>query len=329
MSPILPPIQEEIELKPGRLLNPIEPLWLGEEPQTGTLAWRLYQKGRSVDNYGNEHDWIGDIEEKTQEIEDSLFSWYEIGLKAWKIKLCLAWRNIAKSFRQFCEDYLGVTASAINNKIRATRVVSQLISLGFQRLPQSQSVAHELCSLPLSLLDLTWQKIIELYQDHEITLEKVKAMIPGTPKEPETRSMRISVDLYESLREFAARAQQSPTRFLNGLISHYIGQNNDDDRISAPEEDQSSSQGSGLEGGNKEGRDYPPETISHEAEPATEDCDPDDQGQGSEPGGVQPNNSRSTDQKSDLDRPETRSPALSPMLSLAQILPNLTTGGSP
>ena len=38
---------------------------------------------------------------------------------SWKIKLCKGWRKRYTSFKQFCENAIGKTSSAVNNWIRS------------------------------------------------------------------------------------------------------------------------------------------------------------------------------------------------------------------
>jgi hypothetical protein len=296
------------------MLDPIEPIfYLSDPPEPNTLAERLYFKALDISERDDEYEWIEDIDSVTKEIQDGLYSWYEIGLKAWKVKLYRSWRDICKSFRQYCEEKIGVTVSALNGKIRAARVINLLIADGFTRFPNSQSVAQALSIVPIADLSVVWQKIINRYPDHEISLERVKAMIPGATKEPQTKGVRLSLDLYDSLREAAAQAQLSPQRLLNQIVSYYLGDKADvDERVRDQEENPTFSEEPGMGSDYEAGGDNPPEIISEEAQPDAIDCDSDDQGTRSEQWSLQPDYPRFAAQKSDLVTYPGRSPVRSP-----------------
>jgi hypothetical protein len=168
-------------------------------------------------------------------IKKNLTSWYEIGLISWKIKLCKAWRKRYTSFKQFCENAIGKTSSAVNNWIRAARVMSQLISAGCDRLPMNPSIALELSKFSESDLLESWRSICDTYQDHELTLDKVKAHLENPCQRPNSKKINISLESWEKLREKAAESGISPSKLLEELIDSLLPDEEDDpSQVAAP-----------------------------------------------------------------------------------------------
>jgi len=155
-------------------------------------------------------------------IKKNLTSWYEIGLISWKIKLCKAWRKRYTSFKQFCENAIGKTSSAVNNWIRAARVMSQLISADCRRLPMNASIALELSKFSEDDLISAWRDICGTYQDHELTLDKVKAHLEDPFVKPNFKKINISIESWKLLREKAAESGMLPSQLLEELIQSML-----------------------------------------------------------------------------------------------------------
>ncbi|MCZ8249736.1 hypothetical protein [Microcystis sp. LE19-195.1E] len=167
-------IQEDWPVKPGHCLNPFEPLFGSDIPES-ELGRSLYDMAISIEEAYGLGELLDELPDLVLGIKRNLTSWYEIGLISWKIKLCKAWRKRYASFKQFCENAIGKTSSAVNNWIRAARVMSQLISAGCDRLPMNASIALELSKFGENDLLEAWRDICDTYADHELTLDKVKA----------------------------------------------------------------------------------------------------------------------------------------------------------
>ncbi len=277
------PIQEDAELKPGYCLNPFEPLWLGSSPGEGIGA-DLYAIARKIDDDRNDFDWLSDFDEETAKIKQSLFAWYEIALKTWKIKLFKAWKGQFTSFREWCETALGCTVASINSKIRAARVLSQLIGLGFERIPASPSVALELSKVDWETLGDTWRDICDRYADHEITAEKVASvMADPLGEKPKLKQIRIPAEQWEQLRGVAAAGGLSPSRLLQKLLADYLGESDGTEaiaeRISTAEPDQKNSEGEPVGDHNPQGQDDAPDLLPDDSNGKTHGNDPDAQGQ--------------------------------------------------
>lgn len=223
-----PIIQEGIESRPGYCEDPLLPLWESGVDPDDEVANYLVRIAQEIDQSGSECDWIGDLQHHIQTIKQDTFAWYAIALRVWKIKLFSAYKSQYKSFQQFCENALGCSSSSMNNKIRAARVVSQLISWGFERLPKTPGICTELVKLPIESLFDTWRDILTKFSDHQITAEKVRGIIEDPMgRQPETKRIFIPAAYYERAKEQAAIANTSPQAFINSLLENYLGGNDD------------------------------------------------------------------------------------------------------
>jgi len=227
-------IQEDWPVKPGHCLNPFEPLFGADTPES-ELGRSLYDMAISIEEAYGLGELIDELPDLVLGIKRNLTSWYEIGLISWKIKLCKGWRKRYTSFKQFCENAIGKTSSAVNNWIRAARVMSHLISAGCDRLPMNASIALELSKFSESDLLDAWRDICETYADHELTLDKVKAHLENPYQRlPNSKKVNIPIELWEKLREKAAESGISPSKLLEELIESLLPDEDDSSRDTVP-----------------------------------------------------------------------------------------------
>lgn len=231
-------IQEDWPVKPGHCLNPFEPL-LGSDIPESELGRSLYNMAISIEEAYGLGELIDELPDLVLGIKRNLTSWYEIGLISWKIKLCKAWRKRYTSFKQFCENAIGKTSSAVNNWIRAARVMSQLISAGCERLPMNPSIALELSKFGENDLLDAWRDICQTYADHELTLDKVRNHLENpNQSQPNFKKVNIPIKSWEKLREKAAESGISPSKLLEELIESLLPDENDEDTVPPNENDE-------------------------------------------------------------------------------------------
>lgn len=259
-------VQEGRELKPGYTEDPFEPLlqvdWelLEENPFAKELASLALEIQNEL---GNEHDWIANLGNHGQHIKNRLFSWYEVALYAFKVKIQKAYRKEHRSFRDWCQTALGCTVAAINAKIRAARALSHLIAQGFTRLPQSATVAHELAKLTPDEMAIAWARITQQFADHEIKATTIVEFLsdPLTKEQPQFKKANIDFSLYQKLRETAATGGISPQKLLNQILASYF----DDERLPISEETLPPVPSEPVADGNPEGQHLSQSHLSDQA----------------------------------------------------------------
>jgi hypothetical protein len=207
----------------------------GSDIPESELGRSLYDLAISIEEAYGLGELIDELPDLVLGIKRNLASWYEIGLISWKIKLCKGWRKRYTSFKQFCENAIGKTSSAVNNWIRAARVMSQLISAGCDRLPLNASIALELSKFSETDLLEAWRDICDTYADHELTLDKVKAHLENPYQRlPNSKKVNIPIELWERLREKAAESGISPSKLLEELIESLLPDDDDPNRDTVP-----------------------------------------------------------------------------------------------
>lgn len=246
-------VQEDWPVKPGHCLNPFEPLFGSDIPEN-ELGRSLYDMAISIEEAYGLGELTDELPDLVLGIKKNLTSWYEIGLISWKIKLCKAWRKRYTSFKQFCENAIGKTSSAVNNWIRAARVMSHLISARCERLPMNPSIALELSKFSENDLLDAWRDICQAYADHELTLDKVKSYLEN-PNESQAQFKKINIPIksWEKLQKKAAESNISPSKLLEELIESLLPDENDEDTIPPNENDE--------DGNNNEKEDDNDDTI--------------------------------------------------------------------
>lgn len=229
-------VQEETPRKPGYVDDPLSPLLSPSDAIAPGVPAILYEMGMGVDNMGNMADFAKNLSNIVLDIRTKVLAWYEIGLKAYKIKLYKAWKGKFSDFNNFCQKAIGKTAGTVNNYIRAARVVSQLIAAGFDRLPPSPAIALEFAPFAPDDLFTAWAEICHKFEDWEITLDKVKEFLATPNKPKEYHTTRIPIDLWQDIKETAAAAGVSVNQFLRNLIPQRPV-NDDPPEEPAPEEE--------------------------------------------------------------------------------------------
>jgi hypothetical protein len=228
-------VQEEVETEtPGHCLNPFTPLWSGEPCLESSLASSLYSIAREIDADGIDGDYIEQLGDIAHNIKIKVCSWYEIGLKAWKVKLFKAWRKEYRSFKEFCETAIGRSSGAVNAWIRSARVMSQLIAMGFERLPLSASIALELSRFDRIDLEEAWSELCHEFSDHEMTLEKVKGfLVDPNQREPQWVNTRLPAPLMEKLRKRAISLGVPISTLIEDLLGN---DENPEENLEEPDE---------------------------------------------------------------------------------------------
>ena len=79
-------IQEDWPVTPGHCLNPFEPLFGSEIPES-ELGRSLYDMAISIEEAYGLGELMDELPDLVLGIKQNLTSWYEVGLMSWKIKL--------------------------------------------------------------------------------------------------------------------------------------------------------------------------------------------------------------------------------------------------
>ncbi|NJL51011.1 MAG: hypothetical protein HC930_00290 [Hydrococcus sp. SU_1_0] len=166
-----------------------------------------------------------DLEFLTFEIRNNQLAFARTGLIASQIKFKKLYKKTHNSFDHYCREKLGVSYWQIDDTIKATDVVMELMANGFDVLPQNVNQGEKLANIRGSERVRIWREIVETYQPHEITGKIIEEYIAQQqekvlPKSTQTYNVEMSDELYCFLWALGHYifGIQGVTEFLSALL---------------------------------------------------------------------------------------------------------------
>lgn len=114
-----------------------------------------------------------DLDELVGKIKINTLGYVKNGLMAFKIKSLRLYRQSCRTFKQFCEERLGLSTWQVNRNIRAAKVVMELVAHGFEILPQCEAQCRALLAHCEENLVDAWRSVIENLPSHQITAHSI------------------------------------------------------------------------------------------------------------------------------------------------------------
>ncbi|MDJ0726300.1 MAG: hypothetical protein QNJ38_14395 [Prochloraceae cyanobacterium] len=166
-----------------------------------------------------------DLEFLTFEIRNNQLAFARTGLIAAQIKFKKLYKKTHRNFDHYCREKLGVSYWQIDDTIKATDVVMELLANGFDVLPQNVNQGEKLAHIRGSERVRIWREIVETYQPHEITGRTIEEYIAQQeekvlPQPTQTYTVEMSDELYcflWALGHFIFGIQ-GVTEFLSALL---------------------------------------------------------------------------------------------------------------
>ena len=142
-----------------------------------------------------------DLEFLTFQIKHDQLAFARIGLIAAEIKFKKLYKKTHRNFDQYCREKLGVSYWQIDDTIKATDVVMELIANGFDVLPKNVNQGEKLAHIRGSERVRMWQGIIDTYKPYEITGRTIEEFIAKQeerilPKATQTYNVEMTDELY-------------------------------------------------------------------------------------------------------------------------------------
>ncbi len=202
----------------GFVSNPFAPLYQQpDEELSEDLSVQL------ILDYANELDdkIAGDLDlgGVINEIKNNTLSFVRTGLLAFKVKVLKLYREGYRTFKDFCEQALGLTHWQINRTIEAARVVIELAQNGFDVLPKNEAQARPLTKFTLAELCANWQTIVDTIPEYKITNSTINKVLGGETK---TLSIRLSKELYKRIKDRALELGVSVEELLESLLGDEV-----------------------------------------------------------------------------------------------------------
>jgi hypothetical protein len=166
-----------------------------------------------------------DLEFLTFQIRNDQLAFVRMGLIAAQIKFKKLYKKTHRSFDHYCREMLGVSYWQIDDTIKATDVVMELVANGFEVLPKNVNQGEKLAHIRGSERVRMWQGIVDTYEPYEITGKTIEEYIARQeekvfPKSTQTYNVEMDEELYCFLWALGHSIFriQGVTEFLSALL---------------------------------------------------------------------------------------------------------------
>ena len=183
---------------PNYLPNPADPLYQLEHSSDADHVCDLIEEAaRLEDKIAGEFD----LDELVEKIKINTLGYVKNGLIAFKIKSLRLYKQSCRTFKQFCQEHLGLSTWQVNRNIRAAKVVMELVAHGFEILPQCEAQCRALVAHCEENLVEAWQSVIENLPSHRITAHSItNHLAPEAQKTmPNEEKIIVNKDLFERI----------------------------------------------------------------------------------------------------------------------------------
>ncbi len=155
------------------------------------------------------------------------YSWVEFGFLAFQFKLKRIYKYFHKTWKQFCEKELHQNHYYVDKKIKAARVLQDLICAGFKVLPQNEYQCRFLTKFWGDELIEKWQMIVNAVKPHLITGDLIKASFCS--KEPkEEKWVKIDSQVWEEFQHKAVSRGLNPNHVIEDYLQEWEGDENEE-----------------------------------------------------------------------------------------------------
>jgi hypothetical protein len=107
-------------------------------------------------------------------IEEGLSNFVEVGNALMKIRDGRLYKGAYKTFEAYCKERWGMSRAFAHRTIEASGVCANLLPIG--NVPQSESVARPLASLPPETQKEVWKEAVETAPEGKVTAKHVEAV---------------------------------------------------------------------------------------------------------------------------------------------------------
>ena len=183
---------------PNYLPNPTDPLYQIENISSADHVQNLVEEAARL-----ESQIAGDfdLDELVGKIKINTLGYVKNGLMAFKIKSLRLYKQSYRTFKQFCQEHLGLSTWQVNRNIRAAKVVMELIAHDFEVLPQCEAQCRALLAHCEENLIEAWRSVTSNLPTHQITAHSItKHLVPETEQTmPNEERITVNRDLFNRI----------------------------------------------------------------------------------------------------------------------------------
>ena len=202
---------------PKYLSNPADPLYQLENISDADHVQDLIDEASLL-----ESQIAGDfdLDELIGKIKINTLAYVKNGLLAFKIKSLRLYKQSCRTFKQFCEEHLGLSTWQVNRNIRAAKVVMELIAHGFEVLPQCEAQCRALVAHCEENLVEAWRSVTSNLPTHQITAKTITLHLYPEAQQTVPNEERITVnrDLFNRIFAVALSVGTSIPELLEQIF---------------------------------------------------------------------------------------------------------------
>jgi hypothetical protein len=213
-------------LNPNYLLNPFNALYqdntlLSNKPEIQELNQYAIDLEDQIEGDFN-------LNYLTFEFAYNQLGFVRNGLLLAKLKFLKLYKNYGDgTFASFCKYQLRKQRWQINDTIKASRVVLDLMYAGFEILPANIAQAVALAKLTIDELIEKWRSIIETLPPDKITAHSIRNIVkPPTESSPAVASLEVPAKVHEEIHREAANRGLSIGEFIKIILGFFLKSEN-------------------------------------------------------------------------------------------------------
>ncbi len=150
------------------------------------------------------------------EIKNNTLSFVRTGLLAFKVKVLKLYREGYRTFKDFCEQAIGITHWQVNRTIEAARVVIELAQNGFKILPKNEAQARPLAKFTGADLLANWQTVLDTTKEYKITGSRIAETLG---MDVTSKLLRLPPEVYYELQTQALSEGMSVAELLKAILA--------------------------------------------------------------------------------------------------------------
>lgn len=207
------------------LPNPVDPLYQtdAELISTSDHVQDLYNEAISLENkIAGDFD----LDEVINQVKINSLAFIKTGLLLFKAKQLRLYKQVCKTFNQFCTEHLGMSVWRANRLIRATRVVLELVAHGCHILPVNEAQTRALLTATAgdegNIVD-AWKSITENLEPHQITARTITNHLkPEEKTDPIHEKIVVKRNLFARMQSAALAIGTTIEQLLEEIFQPVI-----------------------------------------------------------------------------------------------------------
>ncbi len=180
-----------------------------------------------LEEFGDSDDLTRDdeygYEDALTQLKSHQFGWVKFGIWAFRFKVKRFYKRHHKTWKEFCEKVLHQGFQYVDKKIKAARVLRDLICAGFDVLPRNEYQCRFLTKFWGEELIDNWAMIVDAVPPDLITGDLLKSRF-SVKKSKEEKWVKIDSQLWEEFEYKAHSRGLNPNHVIEDYLQEWEGE---------------------------------------------------------------------------------------------------------